>query len=691
MSEFVRTIIIMSITSSILAVMLFALKPLVRSRLPKAAQYYLWLVVVMALLVPVSRFIVLPGDQAAPIPAVPIISETVARFVITQAEETERLQSIALPAGVITPEYLRHRQETQSPIAFVTTYFVLIYPIGVLMLALYFAVNYLIFVGLYRRRNYRVGPGAEAMLADMCRGLPPRLYRNPLATTPMLLGVFRPAIILPNQDYSASQLKAILAHELVHLRRKDTLVKWLTLAAAALHWFNPMIWLVRREIDRACELSCDEAVIGSLDASGKKNYGNTLIFVAANPKAPRSVISATMCEEKKNLKERLGSIMRSKTYTKIGVTISVVLLIAAAGVAVVLGLGSGTAPIINNYTDDTDYAYNTVIHLYIADVDDALRDSFDSYYSFDYREAHISHWGGDVDWLIHNYPIAIWANVPLRDFEVIGLYLTHNDNGAILATRTHAYYTIGLLDTPLVMEWYFFAGLFPNNGIAFTDPDGVRRFFAIRMAYGHEDNVHELIEFENGGVLFPPWDEGTVDNQPYGYYESASPDPQHDENYDGQPDNHDATEASDSGEPTNTVNHGTPVTFPGVITLDRVSEEDMAAYPDALRFSWIEGAIWMMFRFDAPIRDVTIVGISNTDFDEEAGILLYDVGMLVFEAGDLAAGQPLFIETIGHFGTLPGQAIGFTYTDGVRYYIPFDESQMDGSLVLHMRTAFTID
>jgi beta-lactamase regulating signal transducer with metallopeptidase domain len=64
--------------------------------------------------------------------------------------------------------------------------------------------------------------------------------------------------------------------------------------------FNPVVWLTRREIDRACELSCDETVIRDLDTNGKRTYGDTLIAIAAVPKLGASVTLA-MCEEKKNL------------------------------------------------------------------------------------------------------------------------------------------------------------------------------------------------------------------------------------------------------------------------------------------------------------------------------------------------------------------------------------------------------
>jgi len=523
MNDIVRAILIMSLTGSILTFMLFALKPFVRHRLPKSTQYYLWLVAVAALLIPVSELVSLPSATSTP--PVPTITETVTRFVITQAEETERLQFITYQTG--TAEYINERRAIQSPIAFISTYFVFVYPFGVLIMGLYYIINYVFFVWVYRRRNLPASPDAAALLASMSRrGNPPRLYYNPLAMTPMLFGVFRPAIILPCREYSQAQLEVILSHELTHLRRNDVIIKWLALMATALHWFNPAAWLVNREVGRACELSCDEAVIRDLDASGKLHYGNTLISVAARPKMSKVISSVTMSEDKKILKERLGAIMRSKKHSRAVFLLSALMIIVAASIAVTLSSCSSDEPdgtvyltndIPDNYTGDghtlsteePDYTGDdappvTRINLYISDKSDApyLR----SYYVLDYRDAHIVHWGGDLDWLRFNNPMAIWADTPLGDFQVIGLYLEDGDDGAILATMTHAYYTIELLETPLVMEWFFTAGLFPNNGISFIDPNGERRFFAINAAYGHEDNIHQLMEFENGGVLFPPWD-----------------------------------------------------------------------------------------------------------------------------------------------------------------------------------------
>jgi len=328
MSGLLRTVLIMSISGGIVAVLLFALKPLMRNRLPKSVQYYLWFVVVAALLAPVSVFVKLPvqADNAAPV-AIP--SNVVQRYVITAEEELDRVAAIPqTPIANSDSPYMNEHKQAQSPISAVVSVVSIIYPFVVAAIFLYHIIAYAVFTRKIRRNNKK---------ADVDCKIP--VYLNAKANTPMLIGLIRPVIVLPDCEYTDAQLRAVLLHELTHYRRKDVLVKWLSVIACSVHWFNPIVWLVRREIDRACELACDEKVVHNLDADGKQNYGDTLIYVAADSKTPNAVLSTTMCEEKKALKERLCAIMENKKYTRMAIIISAVLIFAVGGAAIALGAG----------------------------------------------------------------------------------------------------------------------------------------------------------------------------------------------------------------------------------------------------------------------------------------------------------------------------------------------------------------
>jgi len=69
--------------------------------------------------------------------------------------------------------------------------------------------------------------------------------------------------------------------------------------AVSVHWFNPLMYFMKKEINHACELACDEAVIKGLNSAEKQAYGDTLISVVAEHQYPLGVLQATMCEEKK--------------------------------------------------------------------------------------------------------------------------------------------------------------------------------------------------------------------------------------------------------------------------------------------------------------------------------------------------------------------------------------------------------
>jgi len=352
-SQFVRTIIVMTITGGLLCLLLMAIKPIIRHRLPKSAQYYFWLVALATFLIPVSRFVALPGAIADVAP----IHNIVERNVLSVAEARDRLPVMDMPIATHNNVYAPNLPNAGAPpstyegippieepgfIAQAVTVFMVTYPFVLLLVLLYSLIGYFLFIKKLRHNYFRPHSFELDMLKELTQGkATPRLIISDYATTPMLLGFFRPMIVLPNREYTNQQLHSILLHELTHMRRFDVAVKWLTLLACAAHWFNPLVWVFKREIDRVCELSCDEIVIRNMNPCGKQHYGETLISVASNKKIPMPVLSTTMCEEKRALKERLTAIMKSKKHTKLAVLISAFILLTVILAACAAGAGGG--------------------------------------------------------------------------------------------------------------------------------------------------------------------------------------------------------------------------------------------------------------------------------------------------------------------------------------------------------------
>ena len=374
LSELVRTVVIMTATAGLMCLLLLAIKPIIRHRLPKSAQYYFWLVVLATFLIPVSRVVALPGRVADIAP----IHSVVERNVVSTAEARDRALISDMSVSHFAPGNVNVSApatavdeapplEEPGGVAQAVTVFMVIYPFVFALVLLYNLIGYVLFIGKLRRNYMRPHSHEWEMLRALTRGRrTPKLIVSDYAATPMLIGIFRPMIVLPNREYTGRQMQSILLHELTHMRRFDVAVKWLSLFACAVHWFNPLVWISKQQIDRVCELSCDEAVILNMDVYGKQHYGETLISVASNTKIPMPVLSTTMCEEKKALKERLTAIMKSKKRTRLAVLVSmfivlgVVLAACTLGASVGDGVADDTAAIVADdgaEEDDVDDEY----------------------------------------------------------------------------------------------------------------------------------------------------------------------------------------------------------------------------------------------------------------------------------------------------------------------------------------------
>lgn len=106
------------------------------------------------------------------------------------------------------------------------------------------------------------------------------IYRC-VVETPIVTGVLRPRIYLPF-GLEEPQLTHVLAHERMHIQRKDHLLKFLFYIAVIVHWFNPFVWLAYRLLERDMEMACDEAVLLKIGAEEKASYCESLLDLATS-------------------------------------------------------------------------------------------------------------------------------------------------------------------------------------------------------------------------------------------------------------------------------------------------------------------------------------------------------------------------------------------------------------------------
>lgn len=149
--------------------------------------------------------------------------------------------------------------------------------------------------------------------------------------SPMIVGAIKPTLLLPEMELSTEQLSLVFRHELIHYRRRDIWYKLLLMLANAIHWFNPMVWLMVYAADRDLELSCDEAVVAGRDEAYREEYGRCLLAVVRAGMSRRTLFTTNFYSGKKTLKNRLATIF--DTTKKHRGTLALAALLLAAAVA----------------------------------------------------------------------------------------------------------------------------------------------------------------------------------------------------------------------------------------------------------------------------------------------------------------------------------------------------------------------
>lgn len=98
----------------------------------------------------------------------------------------------------------------------------------------------------------------------------------PNLSTPCGIGLFRRQILLPSQEYTEEELFHILRHELQHFQTHDLLVKWMIRVFQCLFWWNPLVYLLGKDMDQVLEIKCDLSVVKNYSRQETLAYMRTI-------------------------------------------------------------------------------------------------------------------------------------------------------------------------------------------------------------------------------------------------------------------------------------------------------------------------------------------------------------------------------------------------------------------------------
>ena len=341
-----------SVIMAALTLALFLLLPLLGRRYRAKSLYIAWIIVLLGFLIPLRIPNLIPAVTAtAPTVVSRPITETAAQDGAEEAQTqaapaTEnRFMAVPIPAA---------QQASQTPPFTWISLITVIWAAGAAAALGVYGIRYGLFLRNIKRWKTVVASEStrrifvqELQRAKIKRTV--KLYCCPGIGSPMIAGVFRPVLLLPDEDLTEEELPLVFRHELIHVKRHDLLIKAALLLAAALHWFNPAVYLLVRQLTFWQESACDEAVILHGSMAEKQFYSETIIRVIRRQVRMKTALSTSFYGGKNGMKRRITAIMESGGKHR-GIVLGIVLLAAVSCLGMAFAIDTDPAVVTDSGT-----------------------------------------------------------------------------------------------------------------------------------------------------------------------------------------------------------------------------------------------------------------------------------------------------------------------------------------------------
>ena len=327
--------------ASILASIIFILRPIVKKTFGINVLYFMWLLVVIKLIVPygpeskisIYNFLNKVEDSVSYDDKV-IINNSKTNL-NTNKIKTSIKNSSEIQSNTIESSIQNFQNKTQY--FNVNTILIVIWFGGVLAFIIFAVLSY---YKLFNIRKYMICKYSRQSLEilDNClkllnikRNIEILVVRN--LSSPALYGTISPKILIPENIFnniSNEELKYVILHELCHYKRKDVQLTWIIYLLKTVYWFNPIIYFALNTMKEDCEIACDNMVVSKLNKKESLYYGYTIINVLSYiGNTVNGLGTTSMISNKKRLKERIKMIGENKkvSISKITVGVAVVIIL----------------------------------------------------------------------------------------------------------------------------------------------------------------------------------------------------------------------------------------------------------------------------------------------------------------------------------------------------------------------------
>lgn len=276
--RFFQTLLFLTLSGSIACMLLLLGKKVLLKHCGGRKSYYIWLIPLLLFLIPLKL------DMA---PAIRRMEAFTAAPAANEMQQPADGQQTAAPAaGQAFAEQKPRKTAGNIPSTKLpsdnSAYLFGVWAAGALLLLFRY-------LGAYHRYQYQlthlgclpVSSAAKDILEKTKEEMGIRrsviLISSIHTDSPLMTGFFQPKIILPCQELTEQEMALIFRHELTHYKHGDIWYKFFAAAVNAVQWFNPLSYLMVRNINESCEYACDESVTRSMDAGQRGLYSEMIL------------------------------------------------------------------------------------------------------------------------------------------------------------------------------------------------------------------------------------------------------------------------------------------------------------------------------------------------------------------------------------------------------------------------------
>lgn len=333
-----KEVLNLSLSGAVAAIIIMLVKLFAGRKLHIRFHYILWLLLIIKLVLPINIQSTLSLFNYVS-PADNLTVQHTAENTIVQENKYNSVTD-AIPTrpytnnkeeNLVTDQIIEGTDLTTVDMWKIAAY---IWLIGIIIMVSIIMVSYMKTAKILKQQVTNYDNRIKVLIGECKRELDIRRNISVICTqsfsAPFVYGFFKPMIVIPQNLFNImrdDQIRSVLLHEMVHIKRYDPLMRFLMLCLQAIHWFNPIIWFSFSWLAKDCECACDAAVIKDYDHDKRVSYASALYSLAENNR--RNLLPLLGFGES-NIKKRIKDVLKRRRYSIFSIIAAVLIIIVLA-------------------------------------------------------------------------------------------------------------------------------------------------------------------------------------------------------------------------------------------------------------------------------------------------------------------------------------------------------------------------